>query len=282
MTTEPLVSAAWLKARLTSPGLRVIDASWYMPGTPRDPDAEFLERHIPGAVRFNYDEIADRSSGLPHMLPSPAEFATAVSALGIGSDNEVVVYAADGIAPAARVWWMFRVMGHNAVHVLDGGLPQWLAAHGPMEAGPARPQPAPYMTRFRPELVKSFEQVGQILADKSAQVLDARGASRFSGEAPEPRAGLRSGHMPGARNTPFTDLLDTNGTMKPVAELEKTFIESGVKVSDPIVTSCGSGVTAAVVALALARMGHWDTAIYDGSWTEWGGRADADVVTGPA
>jgi thiosulfate/3-mercaptopyruvate sulfurtransferase len=282
MTDDPLVSAAWLKARIAAPDIRVVDASWYMPGDPRDPDAEFLDRHIPGAVRFDFDEIADKASGLPHMLPDPMAFAAAVGALGVGSEHRVVVYASDGIAPAARVWWMFRVMGHDAVSVLDGGLPQWTAVRGPMQAGPAAPAPATFHPRFRKELVRSFDQVAAVLVGRSAQVVDARGAARFRGEAPEPRPGLRSGHMPGARNVPFTELLNADGAMKPAAALAKVFAEAGAPLARPMVTSCGSGVTAAVVALAMARLGRWDTAVYDGSWAEWGARADADVVTGPA
>jgi thiosulfate/3-mercaptopyruvate sulfurtransferase len=280
--TDPLVSAAWLKVRINAPDVRVVDASWYMPGDPRDPDAEFLRSHIPGAVRFDFDKIADKQTDLPHMLPDPLEFARTVGAMGIGNEHRVVVYASEGIAPAARVWWMFRVMGHDAVSVLDGGMPKWIAARGPIQAGHAPHPPAQFRARYRKELVKSFDQVSEILDKKSAQVVDVRAAARFRGEAPEPRAGLRSGHMPGAMNLPVSDLMNADGTMKAKPLLKDLFSAARANIEKPMVTSCGSGVTAAVAALAMARLGQWDTAVYDGSWTEWGGRPDAAVVTGPA
>ena len=282
MNTDPVVTAAWLKARLNAPDLRVVDASWFMPGTPRDPDAEFAARHIPGAVRFNIDTIADTECGLPHMLPDPMAFARAVSALGLGSDHRIVVYASDGIVGAARVWWSFRTMGHDAVAVLDGGLPAWIAARGPLQAGAATRPAANFRPRFRKDLVRSFDEVAQALKAQAAQVVDARPAARFRGEAPEPRPGLKSGHMPGARNAPAGDLMAANGTLKPVKALTEVFAKAGVNLAKPVVTTCGSGMTAAVAALALAKLGRWDTAVYDGSWTEWGGRADTDVVTGAA
>jgi thiosulfate/3-mercaptopyruvate sulfurtransferase len=217
------------------------------------------------------------------MLPDPMAFARTVAAMGIGDDNRIVVYASEGVAPAARVWWMFRVMGHDAVSVLDGGLPKWTAIRGPLQSGAALPlPPAQFRPRYRKDLVRSFDQVDEILMKRSAQVVDVRGAARFRGETPEPRAGLRSGHMPGALNAPYTDLLNPDGTMKAKAALKEVFGAAGASLEKPMVTSCGSGVTATVAALAMARLGHWDTAVYDGSWTEWGGRADAAIVTGPA
>jgi thiosulfate/3-mercaptopyruvate sulfurtransferase len=282
MNTDPLVTAAWLKDRLNAPDIRTVDASWFMPGTPRDPEAEFLQRHIPGAVRFDLDAIADTTIPLPHMLPDPMAFARAVGALGLGSDHRIVVYASDGILGAARVWWTFRVMGHDAVAVLDGGLPKWIAARGPLQAGPPSRPPAQFRPRFRRTLVKSFDEVVQALKAGDAQVVDVRPAPRFRGEAPEPRPGLKSGHMPGALNAPYGELVAADGALKPRPQLKDAFARAQVALERPTVTSCGSGVSAAVAALALARLGRWDTAVYDGSWAEWGGRDDAAVVAGPA
>jgi thiosulfate/3-mercaptopyruvate sulfurtransferase len=208
-------------------------------------------------------------------------FGRAVGALGISDRDKVVVYDATGVRSAARVWWTFRTMGHDEVRVLDGGLPKWVAEGGPVEAGEPWPAPASFSARLRPELVRDLEQVRQAL-DGGEQVVDARPAPRFRGEAPEPRADLRSGHMPGARNAPFPSLLTAEGTLRPIEQLAGVFREAGVELDAPVTTTCGSGVTAAVLLLALARLGKTDAALYDGSWTEWGGREDTPVVTGPA
>lgn len=279
--TDPLISTAELAARFGEPGLRVLDASWFLPGVTRDPKAEFLERHIPGAAFFDLEEISDHASHLPHMLPTPEAFADAVGALGVGDGDTVVTYASDGLVPAARAWWMFRAMGFDKVRVLNGGLPQWLAEDRPVQSGPATPSPARFTARLRPELVRSFEAVSDALASGSAQVVDVRAAGRFRGDAPEPRPGLRAGHMPGATNLPHSDLLDPDGAMLDVAGLTARFAGAAIDTSKPIVASCGSGVSACVAALGLARLGKWGAAVYDGSWVDWGSRSDASVVTGP-
>ncbi len=277
---DPVVSTAWLAERLDDPRLVLIDASWFMPGTPRDPRAEHADQHIPGALYFNIDEAADHANPLPHMLAESHDFATYVRRLGVEADSVVVVYDSHGLFSAPRVWWSFRVMGHEAVRVLDGGLRQWLAEGRPVEAGwPQKPH-GEFKSRYQPALVYSLDQVLTALTDGHAQLVDARAAARFTGEAPEPRAGLRSGHMPGAHNLPSQDVVDADGRLKPAAELRALFDQAGVDLNRPIVTTCGSGVSAAILALGLARLGHADVPVYDGSWTEWGGRADTPVATG--
>ncbi len=279
LSADPLVSTEWLAARLGDPNVRVLDATWAMPADKRDPRAEHQAARIPGAVFFDIDQVADTSIPLPHMLPAPKVFAAAVAAMGVGDDTWVVAYDNNNLIASARLWWTFRAMGHDRIKVLDGGLAKWRAEDRPLESGPqAAPTPAHFTAKPRPELVRSFEQV---LAGSEA-IVDARSAGRFTGEAPEPRAGLRGGHMPGARNVPHGEILTPEGRLKPAEALMGVFDAAGVKRDAPLVASCGSGVTASGLALALARTGKWDTAIYDGSWSEWGGRADAPVVTGPA
>ena len=278
--TDPLISTAELAARFGEPGLRILDASWFLPGVPRDPKAEFLERHIPGAAFFDLEEISDHANPLPHMLPTPEAFATAVGALGVGDGDTVVTYASDGLVPAARAWWMFRAMGFDKVRVLNGGLPQWLAEDRPVQSGPATPLAANFTAKSRPELVRSFETVGDALTTRSAQVIDVRAAGRFRGDAPEPRPGLRAGHMPGATNVPHSTLLDADGAMLDTAGLAARFADAAIDPNKPIVASCGSGVSACVAALGLARLGQWEAAVYDGSWVDWGSRPGAPVVTG--
>jgi thiosulfate/3-mercaptopyruvate sulfurtransferase len=279
--TDPLVSTAWLAERLGDPNIHVLDGSWWMPAEARSGHDEYLQAHIPGAVFFDIDAIADRTIDLPHMLPTPEAFAEAVGRLGLSRDATIVAYDTFGVRAAARVWWTLRAMGFSQVLVLDGGFKAWLAEGRPTESGEYIPIATKVTPAFDAALVRDADEVRGILKSGAAQMVDARGAARFRGEAPEPRAGLRSGHMPGARNTPFDSLLDTDGRMKPADELAPIFQAAAVDLDQPIVTTCGSGVTASVVALALARLGRDRVAVYDGSWTEWGGLPEAPVVTGP-
>jgi thiosulfate/3-mercaptopyruvate sulfurtransferase len=276
---SPLVSAEELAALLDAPDLRVLDASWFMDG--RDAHAAFRATHVPGARFFDLETVSDHSSPLPHMLPNPAEFAEAAGRLGVSQTDQIVVYDQAGLFSAARVWWTFRVMGAHRVQVLDGGLPRWRALGLPLEAGEPTPPAATFRPAFDAGLVRDFEAVAAALQAGSAQVADARSAARFRGEAPEPRPGLRSGHMPGARSLPYDAVLNPDGTMKPPDQLAEIFAQAGLSLEEPTILSCGSGVTAAILALALARLGRWDSAVYDGSWADWGSRPDSDVTGGP-
>ena len=280
MSDDPLVSTAWLAERLDAPDVRIVDASWWLPAEARDAKGEYDAVHIPGAVFFDIDEISDETSDLPHMLPSPAKFTSRVRKMGLGDGARIVVYDASGVRSAARVWWTFRVMGHEDVVVLDGGLPKWIAEGRPVTDREPLMRERHFTARLMSDLVRDARQVGQVLSSKREQIVDARPAARFSGAATEPRAGLRSGHMPGALNVPMPDVIAPDGTMKSAAALSKVFADAGVDVSKPIVATCGSGITASVLALALARLGRSRTAVYDGSWTEWGALPDAAVVTG--
>lgn len=279
--SDPLVTTGWLAERLGDPGVQVVDGSWHMPAENRSGRAEYEAAHIRGAVFFDIDQIADRTTDLPHMLPGGEAFAEAAGALGLRREATIVVYDSLGIRSSARVWWTLRTMGFSNVRVLDGGLKKWRAEGRPVEGRAVSPAPTVLSAEFEPVLVRSLADVRQVVAGGGAQIVDARSGPRFRGEAPEPRAGLRSGHMPGARNLPFDELIGPDGTMKPVGEIRAAFEAAGVDLHKPIVTSCGSGVTASVLALALARLGREDAAVYDGSWAEWGGRDDTPVVTGP-
>jgi thiosulfate/3-mercaptopyruvate sulfurtransferase len=280
---DPVVSCAWLAERLDAPDIRPVDATWFLPSDPRDAKALFDERRIPGAVFFPIDDIADTDSNLPHMLPSPEKFSSRMRKLGIGDGARVVVYDSQGLFSSARVWWTFRVMGHDDVVVLDGGFPAWERGGYPIETGTPQQRTERHFTaRFRADLVRDLGDVERVVANGGAALLDARPAPRFRGEAPEPRAGLKSGHMPGARSLPSSALVDEQGFLRSADDLKRIFSEAGADPSRPAICSCGSGVTAAVIALALARLGRWDASVYDGSWAEWGARADAPIATGPA
>jgi thiosulfate/3-mercaptopyruvate sulfurtransferase len=278
MEMDPLVSTDWLAKHLGAPDLRVLDGTWHMPQLKRDARAEFAEAHVPGAAFFDIDAVADHSTTLPHMLPTADAFAQAVGALGVGSGDRVVVYDVRGVVSAARVWWTFRVFGHDAVAVLDGGLKKWRAEGRPVESGSAAPPRRTFTARPRPELVRDLDAMRANLTSRGAQVLDARSAGRFAGTEPEPRAGLRGGHIPGSLNLPYETLYRADGTLKPPDELAGDVGAAGVDLGRPVVTTCGSGVTASVLALALYRLGRQDVAVYDGSWSEWGGRTDTPVA----
>ena len=274
---DALVSTDWLAAHLRDPDLRVLDGSWHMPQAKRDPRAEFLTAHLPGAVFFDIDAIADHGTALPHMLPTAQAFAEAVGALGVGAGDRVVVYDTRGVVSAARVWWTFQAFGHEAIAVLDGGLPKWKAENRPLESGEPKPARRAFRAIAQPARVRDLAAMRNNLATRREQVLDARSAGRFAATEPEPRAGLRGGHIPGSLNLPSDTLLNPDGTLLSAGELRKRFEAAGVDFTRPVATTCGSGITASVLAFALHLLGHPKVAVYDGSWTEWGGRTDTPV-----
>ncbi len=282
-TADPLVSTDWLAAHLHDPKVKVIDASFKMPGVLPLPKDDYLAAHIPGAVFFDVDAVSDHFNPLPHMFPSAEQFGRDVGALGIGNDDTVVIYDAGGWVAGPRAWWMFLTYGHDEVRLLDGGLKKWRAEGRPVESGAARPTPATFKAGFDARRVRNVQQMVANLASHAEQVIDARASDRFEGRVPEPRPGLRSGHIPGSRSLPYGKLFDAaTGVMKPLAELRAAFAGAGVKLDAPIVTSCGSGVSAAVLTLALYRLGVENPALYDGSWSEWGQGDGPPVATGPA
>ena len=272
----PLVSPAWLAMNLAQPDLKLIDASWYLPAEKRNPTAEFEAEHIKGAVFFDIDGVCDPDNPLPHMLPSPTLFSEEMARLGISNSDAIVVYDGAGLFSAPRAWWTLRIFGHDNVAVLDGGLPAWRATNLPTGTGPGPgPGPAKFEATFRVELVRYLAQMLGNLDQQAEQVIDARGRGRFDGSEPEIRPGVRSGHIPGSTNLPYPELINAaNKSLLPPDLLAAAFAERGVDLARPIVTTCGSGISASLLALALFVCGHTGAAVYDGSWTEWGGRSD--------
>ena len=277
---KTLVSTEWLAAHLKDPDLRILDGSWHMPASERDAKAEYDAAHIPGARFFDIDDISDHRSDLPHMVPPVEKFMSRLRAMGVGDGHQVVIYDAAGLFSAARVWWLFKLMGQNNVAVLDGGLPKWQAEGRETEDLPPVIRDRHMTVRRQNQMVKDVTQVSAAAKLRDTVIIDARAAQRFRGEVAEPRPGLRSGHIPGAKNVPFTTLLNADGTMKAPDALRAVFEAAGVDLKKPAITSCGSGVTAAVLNLALTRMGKHDHSLYDGSWSEWGQFPTLPVATG--
>lgn len=277
---KTLVSTEWLAQHIKDPDLRIIDASWHMPASDRDAKAEYTSTHIPGARFFDIDEISDHRSDLPHMAPPVEKFISRMRAMGIGDGHQVVVYDSTGLFSAARVWWTFRLMGKMDIAVLDGGLPKWLAEGRETEDMPPMVRDRHITVQRQSGLVKDVTQVAQASKLAQTEIVDARAAPRFAGDVAEPRAGLRSGHIPNSKNLPFGNLLNDDGTMKSPPAMLAAFNAAGVDLSKPVITTCGSGVTAAILSLGLERVGHRDHALYDGSWSEWGMYDDLPLAKG--
>ena len=275
---DSLVSTEWLATHGNAPDVRIVDASWYLPQQGRDPKLEYDQEHIPSAVLFDIDEIADTNNPLPHMLPTPEKFAARVCKLGLGNDSRIIIYDSAGCMSAARVWWMFRIFGHDKVAILDGGLQKWRQEGRGLDNLPSTPKKCHFSAHLIPTMVRSFDQVFNNLSASMEQVVDPRPEGRFQGTNPEPRQGLRPGHIPGSFNVPFTSLMEAhNKTFKSTEDITAIFHSAGIDLGKPIVTMCGSGVTACVLALALHLIGHRQVAVYDGSWAEWGYRSETPV-----
>ena len=282
MENDPkvLVSTDWLSSRLSDPEIRILDATWYLPNVDRDAKAEYDQSHIPNARFFDIDDVSDHRSDLPHMVPPVEKFMSKVRKLGVGDGHQIVIYDSHGLFSAARVWWLFKVMGQNNVAVLDGGLPKWLREGRTVDSSPPLIRDRHMFVKYHDEMVKDVTQVSSASKLGDFEILDARSAGRFRGEEPEPRPGLRAGHIPGSKNIFYGDLLNEDGTLKSHDELVEHFKAKAVNLDKPVITSCGSGVTAAIINLALDRIGKTDHALYDGSWTEWGMYPTVPVETG--
>jgi len=277
---KTLVSTQWLAAHLKDPDLRVLDASWYLPGSKRDPFAEYQAAHIPGARFFDLDDVSDHRSDLPHMVPPVEKFMSRMRAIGVGDGHQIVVYDGSGLFSAPRVWWLFKLMGQMDIAVLDGGFPKWQAEGHPVEDLPPILRDRHMMVRRQNQMVKDVTQVSAASKLGESEIVDARSPGRFYGKDPEPRPGLRAGHIPGSKNVFYKDLLKADDTMKSPDEMRQVFLEAGVDLDKPVITSCGSGVTAAILSLGLTRMGKIDHSLYDGSWTEWGMFPTLPIATG--
>lgn len=277
---KTLVSTQWLAAHLKDPDLRVLDASWYLPGSKRDPFAEYQAAHIPGARFFDLDDVSDHRSDLPHMVPPVEKFMSRMRAIGVGDGHQIVVYDGSGLFSAPRVWWLFKLMGQMDIAVLDGGFPKWQAEGHPVEDLPPILRDRHMMVRRQNQMVRDVTQVSAASKLGESEIVDARSPGRFYGKDPEPRPGLRAGHIPGSKNVFYKDLLKADDTMKSPDEMRQVFLEAGVDLDKPVITSCGSGVTAAILSLGLTRMGKTDHSLYDGSWTEWGMFPTLPIATG--
>ena len=282
MENDPkvLVSTDWLSSRLSDPEIRILDATWYLPNVDRDAKAEYDQSHIPNSRFFDIDEVSDHRSDLPHMVPPVEKFMSKVRKLGVGDGHQIVIYDSHGLFSAARVWWLFKVMGQKNVAVLDGGLPKWLREGRTVDSSSPLIRDRHMFVKYHDEMIKDVTQVSSASKLGDFEILDARSAGRFRGEEPEPRPGLRAGHIPGSKNIFYGDLLNEDGTLKSRDELVEHFKAKAVNLDKPVITSCGSGVTAAIINLALDRIGKTDHALYDGSWTEWGMYPTVPVETG--